>query len=294
MKPISMLPNLLTLANAACGLLAISKGIDALAYSAKDPELFYRKMEVSCGLIFLAMVFDALDGKVARLTRSFSDFGAQLDSFADAVTFGAAPALLAKILIEHEGPLVGYSGSPRLHFAAAATFTLMAILRLARFNLETEHEAEHHESFSGLPSPAAAGAIVSTLWVYLLLRSPGLETSEGTPTPLGRVMEWMRGVDWTPYLSWVPPVLALLLPLYGLLMVSRVPYAHAGAILTRERGTFYNLVAVVFAGFLLYMAPVPVLFLAANAFVLGGFVRYLLKRMRRKPPVESAEGRKAG
>ncbi|MCA8979292.1 MAG: CDP-alcohol phosphatidyltransferase family protein [Planctomycetes bacterium] len=294
MKPISMLPNLLTLANAACGLLAINKGIDALAYSAQQPELFYRKLETSCGLIFLAMVFDALDGKVARLTRSFSDFGAQLDSFADAVTFGAAPALLAKILIEHEGPLVGYAGSPRLHFAAAATFTLMAILRLARFNLETEHEAEHHESFSGLPSPAAAGAIVSTIWVYMLLRSPELERAEGTPTPFGWVMDWMREVDWTPYLSWVPPLLALMLPIYGLLMVSRVPYAHAGAFLTRERGTFYTLVGVVFAGFLLYTAPVPVLFLLTNAFVLGGAVRFVLKRVRRDVPVEPAERRKAG
>lgn len=280
MKPISMLPNLLTLANAACGLLAISKGIDALALSEQGDEMFYRKMEVSCGLIFLAMIFDALDGKVARLTRSFSDFGAQLDSFSDAITFGVAPALLAKVLVEHEGPLVGYDGSPRLHFAAAATFTLMAVLRLARFNLETEHEAESHERFSGLPSPAAAGAVASTIWVYLILRAPGLEHSEGTPTPLGRLMGWMREVDWTPYLSWVPLLLVLALPVYGLLMVSRVPYVHFGAFLTRDRSTFYTLVAVVFCAFLLYLAPVPVLFLAANSFVLGGLVRYGLSRVR--------------
>jgi len=292
MKPISMLPNMLTLANAACGLLAINKGIDALVQGDDDPELFYRKMEVSCLLILLAMILDALDGKVARLTRSFSDFGAQLDSFADAITFGVAPALLAKILIEHEGPLVGYDGSPRLHFAAAATFTLMAILRLTRFNLETESDEDSHDSFSGLPSPAAAGAVTSTLWIYLILRSPGLEHAEGTPTPTGRVMGWMREVDWTPYLSWVPPLLVLILPLYGLLMVSRVRYPHMGAILTRERGTFYTLVGIVFAGFLLYMAPVPVMFTAANGFVLVGLVRYALRRLRRKD--ELAERDKAG
>ena len=292
MKPISMLPNMLTLANAACGLLAINKGIDALVQGDDDPELFYRKMEVSCLLILLAMILDALDGKVARLTRSFSDFGAQLDSFADAITFGVAPALLAKILIEHEGPLVGYDGSPRLHFAAAATFTLMAILRLTRFNLETESDEDSHDSFSGLPSPAAAGAITSTLWIYLILRSPALEQAEGTPTPTGRVMGWMREVDWTPYLSWVPPLLVLILPLYGLLMVSRVRYPHMGAILTRERGTFYTLVGIVFAGFLLYMAPVPVMFTAANGFVLVGLVRYALRRLRRKD--ELAERDKAG
>ena len=70
--------------------------------------------------------------------------------------------------------------------------------------------------------------------------------------------------------------------------------AHAGAFLTRERGTFYTLVAVVFAGFLLYMAPVPMLFLVTNAFVLGGALRFLLKRMRHKSGTESAEGHEAG
>ena len=118
MKPVSMLPNLLTLANCGCGLLAISKGIDALAYTGKDEILFYLKMETACSLIFLGMVFDVLDGKVARITDSFSDFGAQLDSFADALTFGVAPAILAKVLMEHEGLL-----PPRLHFFAAASFS---------------------------------------------------------------------------------------------------------------------------------------------------------------------------
>ena len=78
MKRISLLPNLFTLANCWCGLLAISKGIDALALPAAEEAAFYSKMESAAWLIFLAMVFDALDGKIARLTHSFSDFGAQL------------------------------------------------------------------------------------------------------------------------------------------------------------------------------------------------------------------------
>ena len=86
-KPVALIPNLLTLANAGCGLLAISKAIDALA---GPPEHFHTKLEAACWLIFLAMVFDALDGKVARLMRSFSDFGAQLDSFADLETVRTA------------------------------------------------------------------------------------------------------------------------------------------------------------------------------------------------------------
>ncbi|MCB9915000.1 MAG: CDP-alcohol phosphatidyltransferase family protein [Planctomycetes bacterium] len=280
MKPVAMLPNLLTLGNSACGLLAICKGLDALAYSSVGSEVFYMKMEAACGLIFLGMVFDALDGKVARLTKSFSDFGAQLDSLSDALTFGVAPAILAKVLIEHEGPLVGHMGSPRLHFIAAGAFSLMAILRLARFNLETEHDEEAHRSFSGLPSPGAAGAVTSTLLMYLLFREPSLETENGTPTPVGHVMGWLQGIDWTPVLSWVPVYLVVLLPLLGLLMVSRVRYTHATSLLTRDRSNFVTLVAVVFVFMGLGVAPVPFLFLAFNGFWLFGAVRWALGALR--------------
>ena len=101
------------------------------------------------------MVFDALDGQAWRASPAArSDFGAQLDSFSDALTFGVAPALLAKILIEHEGPLIALPGNPRLHFLAAAAFALMAILRLVRFNLETDARARRAPR---LPGPALAG-----------------------------------------------------------------------------------------------------------------------------------------
>jgi CDP-diacylglycerol--serine O-phosphatidyltransferase len=135
-KPAHLLPNLITLANAFCGLLALSKAIDALTLSGDAPIVFYEKMEAACFLVFLGMLFDALDGLVARMTGGSSEFGAQLDSFSDALTFGAVPALLAKVLIEHESS--PSTGNARLHFLAAATFALMAILRLVRYNLEPE------------------------------------------------------------------------------------------------------------------------------------------------------------
>jgi len=286
-----MLPNLLTLANCACGLLAISKGIDALAYTGEDELLFYLKMETACSLIFLGMVFDVLDGKVARLTKSFSDFGAQLDSFADAITFCAAPAILAKILIEHEGPLLGYDGTPRLHFAAAACFALMGVLRLARFNLENEHEASAHQEFRGLPSPAAAGAVASTLLMYLILRTPTIETADGTITPVGKLVGVLGTRDWTPLLSWMPHYLAISLPVIGLLMVSRVRYVHMASWITRDRSTFLTLVAVVFVAIGLYLAPAPMVFLAFNGFLLHGVARRLAEALRGARTRESkAEG----
>jgi CDP-diacylglycerol--serine O-phosphatidyltransferase len=309
-KRIHLLPNLLTLGNAFCGLLALAKGIDALAYQGVDPLVFHRKMEVACALVFGGMVFDVLDGFAARLTRSASAFGAQLDSFADALTFGVVPALLAKILIEHETP-DGSFGTSRVHFLAAAAFALMAILRLVRFNLEADSKAptvpsvarvagaagfggvavesdeddlgsappvrRRKADFSGLPSPVAAGAVASLVWLYLILSRPELETSEGTATPTRRFLQL---VDYSPdqyrwLLDWLPGVCVLVLPLLGLLMVSHVRYPHLANLLAPKRRSFFSLVAIVFAAFLLYLAPVPVLALCFWSFVAAGLVKWL-------------------
>ena len=279
-KRIHVLPNLITLANAFCGLLALAKAIDALALSREDPIVFYQKMETACFLVFLGMVFDSLDGLVARLFRSSSAFGAQLDSFSDALTFGVVPAFLAKVLIEHESELTHYSGSSRLHFLAGAVFTLMAILRLVRFNLEPDSEEEEGtKSFRGLPSPAAAGAVASTIWLYLILRRPELEQVEGTPTPMRRLLGWMEGVEWAPIIDWVPVLLVAMLPVIGLLMVSNVRYVHGLAFLV-ARGQFFTLVGAVFGVVLFFLAPVPFLFLLFTGFVLSGLLVPLVRRFR--------------
>ena len=276
MKRVHVLPNLITLANAFCGLLALAKGIDALALSHDDPSVFYRKMETACFLVFLGMIFDSLDGAVARLARAHTAFGAQLDSFSDALTFGVAPAMLVKVLLEYEARASGDPSAARLHFLAAAFFALMAILRLVRYNLETGEEDEH-QSFRGLPSPAAAGAVASTIWLYLILRRPELEQVEGTPTPMNRLLAWMETVDWGPILDHVPTALVLALPLFGILMVSRLPYVH---MVTRliGKGQFFTLVAVVVTVFLFFTAPVPFLFLAFNGYAFFGLVVPLFAR----------------
>ncbi|MCY3003509.1 MAG: CDP-alcohol phosphatidyltransferase family protein [Planctomycetota bacterium] len=286
MRRITALPNLLTLANAFCGLLAVAKAIDALVLAGDaNPAVaaqFYGKMEAACLLVFLGMVFDALDGKVARLVGGSSEFGAQLDSFSDALTFGVTPALLAKVLIEHEGPLLGYAGHPRLHFIAAAAFALMAILRLARFNLETTSDESSHQDFKGLPSPAAAGAVVSTLLLYLILRRPQLELDAIGPTPVGQLFQLFPGLHVEQMPWWILPLIACLLPLYGALMVSRVRYVHAVSFLTR-RGSFFLLVNLVFAAFLLFAAPIPVLFLVFQGFALLGLVLALFRKSKPEP-----------
>jgi CDP-diacylglycerol--serine O-phosphatidyltransferase len=276
-----LLPNLITLANAFCGVLALSKAIDALTLSVAAPHVFYEKMEAACFLVFLGMVFDAFDGAVARMTGGGSEFGAQLDSFSDALTFGVVPAMLAKVLIEHEST----GGNPRLHFLASASFALMAILRLVRYNLEPdppprgEGESEV-KSFQGLPSPAAAGIVCATIWFYLILRRPELEVEEGTPTWLHRMLAFMHELDWKPFLDGVPILLVGMLPVVGLLMVSNLRYVHAVSYLTNRGGQFLTLVLLVFALILFYLAPVPILFLAAAAFACSGPLLAAFDRLR--------------
>jgi len=283
-KRIILLPTLVTLANAFCGVLALSKAIDALALSGEDSGIFYRKMEAACFLVFLGMIFDTLDGWVARITRGFSSFGAQLDSFADALTFGLVPAMLAKVLIDHEGELCGYPVNPRITFIAAASFALMAILRLVRYNLEAEEdEKEEQGVFRGLPSPGAAGSVVSLIWLYLILRAPAdLEVSEGTPTPFRYVLQRLEDVSWDPVLNRVPLALILWLPTLGLLMVSQVRYLHGARFLTRARSHFFTLIWLIFALFLLFLAPVPILFLTFNGFALIGVAGPLVLAARER------------
>lgn len=277
MRSITALPNLLTLANAFCGLLAVSKGIDALALSAEDSWLFYAKLETACWLILLGGVFDALDGRVARMTGGASEFGAQLDSFSDALTFGCAPALLAKVLLEHEGAVTGAPGNPRLHFVAVAIFALMAILRLARFNLETDTDEKSHQDFRGLPSPAAAAAVISTMLFYLSMSRPEqMEVDDGTPTPFGRALALFPELH-LPVPPWFLPGFAVFLALLGFLMVSNVRYVHLMSIITR-RGSFYSFVTIVLACVIFFAAPIPVMFIAVNTFVLVGIVRHFLRR----------------
>ena len=263
MKSIATLPNLLTLANAACGFLAISKAIDAL----QAGDDFFVEMKYASFLIFVAMLFDGLDGMVARLTKSTSEFGAQLDSFADAITFGIAPAVLAKVFIQHEAAL-----SAKFTFAACACFALLAILRLARFNLESNAEQKKGKFFRGLPTPTAAGSVASLIWIYLVLLKPNPQ-ADGLVEKLARQ-------DFVGDLSWMPQLLIVWMPLMGLLMVSRIRYPHGFAWISSERSNFFKLVAIVFIAGVFYLETELLMFCVFNLAVLWGVVRAALGRDR--------------
>ncbi|MEM9803143.1 MAG: CDP-alcohol phosphatidyltransferase family protein [Planctomycetota bacterium] len=236
---------------------AISKAVDALARSA-DQALFERHLETACWLIVAAGIFDVVDGKVARMTKTFSDLGAQLDSLADAITFGVAPAIVAKVLLEHEG-----LAHTRVHFIAAAAYALMAILRLARFNAQGNDD---HDGFTGLPTPAAAGMLVSTVLMFLSLGGT-IEAPGGEPTPLGRGLEVVP-LAWRDALTrfLLLPTILVMLPALALLMVSRVRYIHMGSLLGGAQSRS-ALVPLVFGALGLYLAPVLFMFLSGLIYV---------------------------
>lgn len=177
-----------------------------------------------CGaLIFIAMLFDMFDGQVARMARVTSDFGAQLDSLCDVVSFGVAPG----ILLVKMCPQFTQVHSEAIWFIAAL-FACCAAMRLARFNVETDEE-DDHSWFEGLPSPAAAAVIAGFAVLSYQLRN---EINYAN----------FQGFD-----RWLQLCLPPTAMVIGLLMVSRVPYPHLVNSLVRGQKTFPQLVGIVFA-----------------------------------------------
>lgn len=190
----------------------------------------------------------------ARLTRQTSELGAQLDSLCDAISFGVAPAFLMLQFVTKELPVEGWLAfHPRLLWTIAALFVVCAVLRLARFNVETDEE-DAHEEFRGLPSPAAAGAIVAFPFAMPTLTS-------WTSGESGTWVEQMLA-------GWVVPGVRTMLPLFALvlacLMVSRVRYPHVSVFLLRRERSRRHVIPFVFGlavVFWIQEVAVPVAFL---------------------------------
>jgi CDP-diacylglycerol--serine O-phosphatidyltransferase len=238
-KMIAVFPTLLTLGNAACGFGAITIAAKVGPYPAENQAQF-TLLFYSALLVFLGMVFDALDGRAARWAKQTSEFGAELDSLCDAITFGVAPAFL---MLKFAMPLTGPHGAlARMLWVIAALFVVCVLLRLARFNVETE-EDDSHEFFSGLPSPAAAGVVCS--FPVALHGLAQLSSAEA-----GRYM-----ARWA---EWLIPTLQITLPAFTLaaacLMVSRVRYPHVFNQLFRGRRNRQHILQLVFTLAVIFMA----------------------------------------
>lgn len=219
LRTIRTLPTLVTAGNLLAGVLALSYLMDAAASTGAAHTAFQVK---AAWMVFLGMACDALDGRLARLMRVTSPFGAQLDSLADVVTFGVVPAVLAKVVLSESFP----SLPGKVALAIVVVYALGAALRLARYNAESAAVAEGAgphvtRTFRGLPSPAAAGTVAA---LFLLRHEYGIHS-----------------LDWALLLS---------LPLLGLLMISRFPYSHVMNRYVDASGGLLFVVALAVTGFL--------------------------------------------
>jgi CDP-diacylglycerol--serine O-phosphatidyltransferase len=243
-RSVQLLPSLATLGNAVCGfgaMYVVTMGSDA-AHVGTDPVMVMfsnHRFLVACYLILLAMVFDALDGRLARWARHTTDFGGQLDSMADVISFGAAPAMIAlalfKDLFNDQVPGLPWMLS-RAVWAIGAIYMSCAAIRLARFNVSNEHGEQHHMSFLGLPSPGAAAAVVG---LVLIQQDLYLEWQHSSHPVLRGLVVFTT--------SLLPPVVLA----SGLLMTSGFRFPHLINKYLRGRRTFGRLIfALILVGLL--------------------------------------------
>lgn len=233
-RGIYLLPNLFTTAALFCGFYAIVSSING-------------KFEIAAIAIFVAMVLDGIDGRVARLTHTESDFGAEFDSLADMVSFGVAPALIMYLWTLSSFGKVGWMVS--------FVYVVCAALRLARFNTQASHSDKNY--FQGLASPAAAAIVAGLIWNGPLLQ------------------EYLS----SPALNMVALVTTLVA---GLLMVSNVRYHSFKGINWRSKVPFATILMVVLA--LVFVTVAPELLLVSGFFIyaLSGPVYTLILLRRRR------------
>jgi len=284
LKRVAVLPSLATLGNLVCGLGAIYMCMLSMQAAGADltrPTLNNARMEqffptylaIAAYLLVGAMFFDGLDGRLARLTRRTSEFGGQLDSLADIVSFGIAPVVLV-LCVAHPRDVHELSAAGRVYWRAewvmAASYACCAALRLARFNVENVADESAHMGFRGLPSPGAAAAIVGLVIFHEELLK-----------------------ELVPAWAWASAIVANLLPpfamILGLLMVSRIRYVHMVNALLRGRRPFRQLVTLALVFLVgLIVQPQLTIALAAVTYALSGPVFAVRDRLTRAAAAPTA------
>ena len=206
----AVLPSFVTILNGLAGLSAIHYATKT-GLGEMTPDVI-DNLRMAVWMLVLSMIFDMLDGSLARMTRRTSDFGGQLDSLCDAVSFGVAPAMImtrAVVLAIRQLGLGSHLQLERVVWSIGAVYLACTVMRLARFNVENEPGESAHMDFHGLPSPGAAGVVASLVLLFtrLTVIVPGWENTT-----------WLLiGV------SIVLPVMTLVV---AMLMVSNIQYAH--------------------------------------------------------------------
>ena len=237
-RGIYLLPNMITTAGLFAGFYAIVAAMNG-------------RFEAAAVAIFVAMIMDGIDGRVARLTNTQSEFGVQYDSLADMVSFGLAPAL---VVYEWSLKSMVSVGWAKLGWLAAFIYMASAALRLARFNAQVATAEKNY--FRGLPSPSAAGTLAGMVWVGADLGIHGEDLVYGV---------------------------FVLTVAMGLLMVSNVRYYSFKEFNFRNRVSFVAILAVVLVYAFASIDPPKVLFATFLIYSISGVVYTLVEiRKRRK------------
>ncbi len=251
-----LLPSLLTICNGACGFMAIVllRKIPGPGAPVPDGVDVTQILASAAWLVFVGMVFDVFDGKVARVSGGSSALGAQLDSLCDLITFGLVPAFMIIQMSHAASPTWG-----RIVTIFSLAYFVGATLRLARFTAENSPDESSHMAFKGLPTPGAAGCIASLSIFYAYLSSFDKPELRWLASHTGEV-GIQRIVDSVPV---VLPVLALFL---GFTMVSnRLVYGHAGSWFFARKHSFDLFAYLIFAAVLACVVPevvLPIVFLS--------------------------------
>ena len=240
-------PNILTVFNSLCGFLAILTTLKIYNYP-NDSRLV---LVISSCMILGAMVFDALDGFAARILNAASLKGIQMDSLADMVTFGVAPAVLVSV-IAHKYAATPY-GYP-IAWALSAIYLAAAAHRLARYNVMTMVQKKSSQKFYGLSTTAAAAAICS---IVFLLSSNEIDSSH--------------------YIVKILPFYAGFL---GILMVSNIRYQHVGKWLVTVRRNNYRIILLTVVIVMVCVQPSISIAIVVNIYVFYGLFKDIYRRMR--------------
>ena len=266
-KGLYVIPTMFTAANVGMGFLAVLYSMRGFQAAAGNPELAAKYFNYAAVAIGLAILFDTLDGRVARMTRTATEIGVQFDSLADVLTFGIAPvALMFSWAIAPTFP--EGSSESRLGVFLLFMYLMCGAFRLARFNLQAMRPRVLQEgtpkldkkNFVGLPIPPAAGLLASIVHF--------------APMPLSTY-----GDDWPRALSFMTMTLIALL---GILMVSTLKYTSFKNVGTGRRN-FHIILLIAAIGMSIFLYSRYVLLAMAAVYVSHGVIWYLVSILRPRP-----------
>ncbi|MDR2467729.1 MAG: CDP-diacylglycerol--serine O-phosphatidyltransferase [Spirochaetaceae bacterium] len=267
-KGIYILPSIFTCGNMTFGFLSMLLSVRG-------------HFTTAAWFIVGGIVCDMLDGRIARLTKTTSEFGVQLDSLSDLVSFGIAPAMMMYELVLKNHDIT----RGKLGIAIAVLFVLCSALRLAKFNAEAA-DGVVHSSFQGLPTPASAGVIISFVLshdLWLNLNAPAELFEKYSPAELAALN--FRTI---PILINAMPKLFLAMPIVmiilSFLMVSPVPYLSFKTMRVSKFVALRLFVLIIILVLLIVVFPQNIFFLIFFGYALSGiifFIPVLLKKRRR-------------